>query len=211
MLGSIVERVEHRDEEKRCARNALLIFSLRASTWSLVIEGWRETARATILRAITSLTWDGAGGEREISREVPPLLLDFHHRLAKRPWSPLPAVPHDSPPERRRSWNYPGVWTLSLSLSLSLFLSVSLFLSPSKWSGQSTRSCWELPPRERTVTVSGFDPLIIPLIVNERADPGNCHVKLQRYCGGSRREDAHNPGCRFRDTESPLPLPTFTL
>lgn len=67
MLGSIVERVEHRDEEKRCARNALLIFSLRASTWSLVIEGWRETARATILRAITSLTWEMGQGESERS------------------------------------------------------------------------------------------------------------------------------------------------
>lgn len=98
MLGSIVGASATSWREERCARNALLIFSLRASTWSLVIEGWRETARTTIRRAITSLTW-GAGREEEISREVPPLLLlDFHHRLAKRPWPPPPAVPHDSPP-----------------------------------------------------------------------------------------------------------------
>lgn len=79
--------------------------------------------------------------------------------------------------ERRRSWA-----RSSPSRAISIVAHENA-PSSSKWPPKYPASPVNCHPG-RTVTVSGFDPLIIPLIVNERADPRNCRVKPQRVlCG----------------------------
>jgi len=81
--------------------------------------------------------------------------------------------------------------------------------SSSKWPPKYPVSPVNCHPG-RTVTVSCFDPLIIPLIVNERADPGNCRVKPQRYgeieAAASQRGDVNPDRSRVIYTLLSLPF-----